>query len=254
MPQADDWLSSTRQHIEISTPFRALLSALGLTVVGTLTSFVVSLVFRPTATVLLESSLPAVSALLMAKGSQVGFGVFLGVYFVATRQWEYTRLRQPTGNDLLWVVLGNAGLQLAVEASSFVLPFFGLSLDVLSGTGSLDVDLTTWPVLWPGIFAFLYVLPALVEEQFFRGIVQGRLSQEFHPASAVVGGAALFAGAHGLYAIGQSPEFLMTYLLNLFGQGLVFCLVYERTDNLLTVALVHAISWTAIDFPFFGLL
>ncbi|RYJ14355.1 CPBP family intramembrane metalloprotease [Halogeometricum borinquense] len=254
MPQSDDWLSSTRQRIEIPAQFRALLSALGLTVVGALTSFVVSLVFRPTVTALLEPSLPAVGTLLMAKGSQVGFGVFIGVYFVATRQWEYIRLRRPTGYDLLWVVLGNAGLQLAAEASRFVLPFFGLSLDVLSGAGSLDVGLTMWPVLWPVIFVFLYVLPALVEEQFLRGIVQGRLRKEFHPASAVVGGAALFAGAHGLYAIGQSPEFLTTYLLNLFGQGLVFCLVYERTDNLLTVALVHAISWTAIDFPFFELL
>ncbi|WP_231512860.1 CPBP family glutamic-type intramembrane protease [Haloferax mediterranei] len=67
-------------------------------------------------------------------------------------------------------------------------------------------------------------------------------------------GRGLFALVHGLYGIAGGPEFLATYLIHLFGQGLVFCLVYERTDNLLIVALVHAISWTNSGFPFFGLL
>ncbi|WP_239642374.1 CPBP family intramembrane glutamic endopeptidase [Haloferax mediterranei] len=246
-----------RGRIEPPKRLQALLGAVGIAVGGALSSFVVFMLFRPAVSGVLQPSFPALSTLLITKGAQVGFALFVVSYLGLTRQWdEYVHLRRPTVHDAVWVVIGSIGLDIMVAVSKLVLPVFGLSLGVLSGAGAdgMDVGLATWPVIWPVIFGGLYLFPALLEEQFFRGLVQGRLRDSFHPVSAVVLGAGLFALVHGLYGIAGGPEFLATYLIHLFGQGLVFCLVYERTDNLLIVALVHAISWTNSGFPFFGLL
>lgn len=250
-------IRNVRDSIENAVRLRALSGAFGLTVVGTLTSFVAFLVFRPLATGLLGPSFPVFTSLLTTKGSQVGFAVFVGGFLALTDGWtDYVRIRRPGVHDLVWVVVGAAGLDLMADATLSVLPLLGLSAEVLSGTGvdSLDVGLATWPVLWPVVFVLLYLLPALVEEQFFRGIVQGKLREGFHPVTEVVLGGGLFSLGHGLYGIGGGPEFLAALLVVLFGQGLVFCLMYERTDNLLVSATAHALSWTDVPFPFFGLL
>ncbi|ELZ80875.1 hypothetical protein C455_05422 [Haloferax larsenii JCM 13917] len=257
MSHVSDWLRTARRRIETATRLRVVVSAFGILVGGTLLSFVVFMGFRPAVSALLEPSSPALATLAKTKGAQAGFAVFLGVYFAVMRRWgEYVNVQVPSLHGLVWVVVGSVGLDLAADATTLLLPVFGLSIDVLSGTGSggLDIGLATWPVLWPLVFLGLYLLPALVEEQFYRGVVHERLREGFHPVSGVVLGAAFFTLSHGLYGIGGGPEFLATYLLYLFGQGLVFCLVYERTNNVVTVALVHALSWTSLDFPFFGLL
>ncbi|WP_313694981.1 CPBP family intramembrane glutamic endopeptidase [Halorarum halobium] len=256
MSELHDRLEMLGASAERGSRARAFAGALLLTIVGSVLSLVVYMLFRPAVTGLLEPSFPALGALVLTKGSQVGFALIVGAYLGLTRRWdEYVQLRWPSLHDLLWVVLGTAGLDLMAEASQLVLPLLGLSIGLLSGTGSggLDVGLETWPVLWPLVFLALYLLPALAEEGFIRGIVQGRLRDTFHPVWEVVLGAGLFALMHGLYGVGRGPEFLAAYLVLLFGQGLAFCLTYERTRNLLVVAAVHALSWTEFDALFFGL-
>ncbi|ELZ90134.1 hypothetical protein C440_17056 [Haloferax mucosum ATCC BAA-1512] len=255
MSQISGWFRSGRERIDVPTRLRSFLGAFGMTVGGTVVSFVAFMLFRPVVSSLLQPSFPELSALVTTKGSQVGFGLFVASYLATTRQWrEYVHLRRPTLHGLVWVGIGKAGLTIMAAVTRRILPIFGLSIDLLSGTGAggMDVGLATWPVAWPLIFGGLYLVPALVEEQFFRGLVQGRLRDDFHPVSEVVLGAVLFALAHGLYGLGGGPAFFATFVIHLFGQGLVFCLVYERTDNLLVVGLVHAMSWTDGGFPFIG--
>jgi membrane protease YdiL (CAAX protease family) len=220
---------------------------------GTVASFIAFLVVRPVITGMLEPSFPTVSTLAASKLAQLGFAVFLVLYFVKTRRWdEFVQFRRPDLADLGWAILGAAILDLITEALTYVLPLLGLSLDLLS-TGGMDVGLTTWPSLWPVVFIGLYLLPALVEEQFYRGLLQGYLDTTFHPVSTIVLGALLYSLSHALYGLGGSPEFLAAYLIYLFGIGLAFCFTPQQSNNILVVAFVHAQSWTTVDFPFFGL-
>jgi len=254
MSMLDDSYRSVKQRLEAATRLRTFVSALGLTFVGTIVSFVAYMAFRPAASGVIEPAFPALGALLISKGSQIGFAAFVGGYFAITRRWDdYVQIRRPTAHDLVWLFVGGAGLALTGDVVAAMLPHLGLSKAVLSGSGGLDVGLADWPVLWPVVFLGVYLFPALLEEQFYRGIVQGRLREGFHPVAEVVLGAAFYALSHALYGLGGGPDFLTAYMLYLFVLGLVFALTYERTNNLLVVALAHALSWTSIDFPFFGL-
>ncbi|MBO4247820.1 CPBP family intramembrane metalloprotease [Halomicrobium sp. IBSBa] len=256
MVQIAHWLHSLSRRVGPDTGVGTVIRMTGLTLFASVLSLFVFPIHRSLLDRFVAPWSADLASLAGTKGSQVAVAVVVVGYLATTRRWNVVQIRRPTLHDTLWMVLGAAGLDLMAEAIQFVLPLAGLSIEVLSGSGGSGsaVGLGTWPLLWPLVFLGLYLLPALVEEQFVRGIVQGRLGERFHPALEVVLGAALFALMHGLYGLGGGPEFLATYLIVLFGQGLVFCLTYERTRNLLVVALIHALSWTAVDVPFFGLL
>jgi hypothetical protein len=58
-----------------------------------------------------------------------------------------------------------------------------------------------------GLFVLVAVIPGLVEELMFRGYVQIRLAERWHPAAAITTSAVVFSLAHlvPLYAIGLLP-------------------------------------------------
>jgi len=228
---------------------RALAGALGLTAGGAVFSFLVFLVYRPAVMGLVEPVSPPLATLAVTKATQVGFLLFVGAYVMLTGRRDRLRFSRPGGRDLAWIVLGAAGLEIAAEGTTWALRTMGVSIDPIRG--SMDVGLATWPSLAPIVFLALYLLPAIAEEQFFRGLVQERLLDGFHPATAIVLGSACFTLAHGLYGIGGGAAFLVPYFAYLFPQGLVFCTVYDRSRNVLVVATVHALSWSELTLLWF---
>ena len=106
----------------------------------------------------------------------------------------------------------------------------------------------------PLCFAWLFLEVGLVEEFFFRGVVQGRLSAWF---KSEISGVALMALLFGLAhapgyilrragmaeAIGEnpSPADAMAYtIVNLSVAGIFFGIVWARTKNLFAVMFIHA--------------
>lgn len=232
---------------------RTLAVAAVLTALGTVVSLPVFFTYRPFVTGLL-SGVPQLATLAGAKGVQVAFGAFTVAYVVIAGRPEGLRLRPDDRRSWLrefaWVVVGTAGLELAAAATRAGVQLAGASLAPLSGTGTLPA-LANWSVFAPVVFAGTFLLPALLEESFFRGIVYGRLREAFGPGSAALSGGVLFTLAHGLYGIGGGVEFLSLYLAFLLPQGVVFCAVYERTETLLPVGAVHALSWTELTLLWF---
>ncbi|UPM42306.1 CPBP family intramembrane glutamic endopeptidase [Halocatena salina] len=225
-----------------TTRLRALVEALGLTVGGAVFSFLVFLIYRPTVIGMLEPVSPNFSSLAVSKATQIGFFLFVGGYVFLTGRWDRLQFSRPSVRDLVWVVLGTVGLEIAAEGTTWVLTTMSIPIDPI--TGSMDVGLMTWPSLAPFVFLGLYLLPAMAEEQFFRGFIQERLLDGFHPVTAIVLSSVCFTLAHGLYGLGGGAAFLVPYFAYLFPQGIVFCTVYDRTQGVLVVATVHALSWT----------
>lgn len=225
-----------------------MLAALGAGV-----SLPVFFIYRPSVTGLLSET-PKLATLAGSKGAQVGFAGFAVVYFVVAgwpdglRLWPDNTTSWP--GELAWVVVGTAGLELAARATLVGLQFVGISSEPLSGSSGLPT-LASWSVLAPAVFLGMFLLPALLEESFFRGIVYGRLREAFGPVPAVLVGGVLFGLGHGLYGLTGGPAFLIPYLAFLVPQGVVFCVVYERTETLLPVAAVHALSWTKLTLLWF---
>ncbi|WP_435180115.1 CPBP family intramembrane glutamic endopeptidase [Halorussus sp. AFM4] len=234
---------------------RALVSALGLTVGGSIACFVLFLTLRPLITGLFGEPLSDVAYVFRNRTIQWAFGLFAGGYLLATRSWaEYARFRRPTLRDASWTLIGLVGIRAMTRFEKLVLSAVGLSLDPLSNPVPRDVGLGSWPLLWPAVFVALYLVPAILEEQFYRGLVQTRLREAYSPAGEVALGAGCFALSHQVWVLGAGPELMATYAFHIFAQGLVFALVYQRTDNLLTAAAVHSLTWAGAYGALTGLL
>ncbi|MEF8807795.1 CPBP family intramembrane glutamic endopeptidase [Natronomonas sp.] len=102
-----------------------------------------------------------------------------------------------------------------------------------------------------GVLSLLIVGPA--EELLFRGIVQSRLRETFGPVVGVGTATVLFAFAH---ITGFLPGDIGGALLGvvvLFLVGLVLGVVYEFTDNLVVVAIIHGLfNMTQAAFGYIG--
>ena len=246
MPSLGTRFGGAESFVGKGTRSRAFAVALGLTLAGMIASLTAFTMVGPLLVGAFGEPLPDLVYKLRMRGSQVGFAGLSLAYLLVVRDWRrYVRFRRPGLADGAWVVAGTVGLKLAVELERVVLSSVGLSLATISGTAGRVVPLSSWPLLWPLVFAGLYLLPAMAEEQFFRGLVQTRLRGTYSAAAEVALAAALFSLAHQLYVVAGGAEMMATAAVHFFGQGLVFCIVYERSDNLLTVAAVHALSWTS---------
>ncbi len=80
------------------------------------------------------------------------------------------------------------------------------------------------------LFIFLALLAPLVEELFFRGLVQGSLARRFGPAVGVAGSAVVFGLAH--FQALQLPALILF--------GLVLALLAHRTGRLGPAIVAHA--------------
>lgn len=91
-----------------------------------------------------------------------------------------------------------------------------------------------WSVLWVlAIAGVMLVSVGLVEELLFRGILQRMLGAELGRWTGVVLASVLFGAMHSIYGSGLEVAFAICI-------GLVFGVVYERTDSLGLVTLMHA--------------
>lgn len=146
---------------------------------------------------------------------------------------DYLRIRLPSSRDLLWA---GGGFAVAFVAAMVLLAAVTL-LDVPTAQRADSQFLQDPQVL-------LFLLPVSVlligpgEELLFRGVVQRTLSEAFHPAVAVLGASALFAGAHVVALQGSLVGTLVVVAI-LFVPGTVFGAVYERSGNLVVPALAH---------------
>ena len=93
----------------------------------------------------------------------------------------------------------------------------------------------------------LLLIPASIlligpgEELLFRGVVQGRLREVFHPYVAILIAAAFFAGLHFFALTGGTLTGNLVALGILTVPSIVFGAVYEYTENIVVPSLVHGI-------------
>lgn len=232
---------------ELRPRLRAVAVALGLGVAGPVASLALvllsALVFGWFGISL--GLVPRV-VFLLALTQYVGFGGVAFAYFAARGlDLSYVGVRWPTRRGLLTIV---GGFFLAVAlamAGSIVLSQTSVegASNQTAKAGMQNPEL--FLVLIP--LSFLVIGPC--EEILFRGVVQRRLREAFHPAVAILVAAALFAAIHFLALAGPTLARIATISL-LFFPSLVLGTAYELTDNLVVSATIHAMY----DAMIFGVL
>ncbi len=149
----------------------------------------------------------------------------------------------PTLRDVLVVIGGYVLAFGGALAGAFALSAY----QVATGT---EIDTGTNQAAEVGMSnpeTLLLLIPASIlligpgEELLFRGVVQGRLREVFHPVVAILLASTVFAALHWFALTGGSATGNLVSVAILVVPSLVFGASYEYTGNIVVPALIHGV-------------
>jgi membrane protease YdiL (CAAX protease family) len=230
--RADPWSHEGRG------PIRAVLVAIGLTVLGILVSLVGGVAFIIPLIILDVDVQSTGPFLLLTAVGQVGF---LAVGYGYARYSGLTvHVSRPTLREIGVALAGVLAALVVVTVTSAVFAALGLVPGSVIGDAAFED-----PMLLLGLAALSVVLVAPAEEFLYRGVVQGRLRWSFGPVGAVVASSLLFGSIHLGNYTGNTAAVVSGAVVIACG-GLVFGTLYERTRNLSVPIVAHAVYNTLL--------
>jgi membrane protease YdiL (CAAX protease family) len=154
-------------------------------------------------------------------------------------------LRRPTLRDGAWVAGGLTAIVVASLLANALVSLFGSGPATnISGAAAVENPVFVYGVFLVGNLVFI----APVEEFLFRGVIQGRLRESFGAIAAISITAVGFSLTHiPSYWFGGSDLLSVGVwgaLLSIGTTGFLLGYVYERTDSLLVVIIIHGLANT----------
>jgi len=173
-------------------------------------------------------------------GQLLVMGGLSAVYLWATgNSIEYLDIHRPSLLQGAVVLVGPFvvfSINIAINLAGFaagIQPAPNVLAEMVSGDPSLVLPLIPAMLLIVGPF----------EELLYRGVIQTRLTRSFTAPVAILAASGIFALIHIPAVWGQTttlPSILLS-LVGLFGGAIAFGAIYEWTENLTVVALVHGL-------------
>ena len=233
--------TTTEPGAAVPTPntARALLTAVGLLAIAAAGSYAI-----PAGFVALYAAADGATLLVTTVGGVVAT-LFLAVLGAAYRRLHHVEipLRRPAGGEWAWIA-GGLALSLALAVAFAVLEGLLAAEAAVSSASLVAGGASALTVALAAGYFLLVVGP--VEEYLFRGVVQGRLRQSFGPVAAIGVTSVGFALGHAPnYWLAGSELLSVGVAVALAGTAVaaaVLGVVYERTANLVVVALVHGLT------------
>jgi len=182
----------------------------------------------------------ALTALELVIGQVLVMGGLSVAYLLYTgRGLDYVPIRRPTLVETLAIIAAPFAVIVVSAVVTQLGLLFGVEPSQHALTGMGDVD--------PQFYIYMVPLVILIvgpfEELLYRGVVQARLRESFGPAVAILLASLIFAAihlpAHGFGQAGLASSAVS--MVALVGGSIVFGGLYEWTENLTVVALVHGL-------------
>lgn len=171
----------------------------------------------------------------------VTFGGLALVYLrVRDLEWSFVRVHIPGLRDLGVALGGFLLLLVMLFAASTLLSALGIE----SAQNQIVEIGQQNPIVFLILVPLSFILVGPGEELLFRGLIQGTLTETFHPIRAVVLASGLFALIH---LPSLSGEGKLIYVGIVFALALVLGGTYEFTDNLAVPSLIHG-AYNAVQF------
>jgi membrane protease YdiL (CAAX protease family) len=167
----------------------------------------------------------------------------LGVAYLQFRPVElHYGIRRPTLSDVGWIIGGLLiSIFVAVLIEIVVLPFGDGGATTISAAAGVENPVLIYTIFFIGNLVFI----APVEEFLFRGVIQGRLRESFGPIVAISFTSIGFALGHiPSYWFGGSDLLSVSVggaLLGIGAGGFILGGIYERTESLLIVSIIHGL-------------
>jgi membrane protease YdiL (CAAX protease family) len=151
-------------------------------------------------------------------------------------------LRWPTLRDGGWILGGIAAIIIASLLTEIVVSQFGSG----SATNISSAAAVENPVLIYSVFLIgNLLLIAPIEEFLFRGVIQGRLRESYGAITAITVTSVGFGLTHiPSYWFGGSDLLSVGVwgaVVGIAATGFILGYVYERTNSLLTVSIIHGL-------------
>ncbi len=164
----------------------------------------------------------------------LGFGLPAALFVLARNEQPrgYFRL---TGYDAWTAFYGTAvGLSLMILTVVATVLFTVLGISPAESTAGQATD----PAYYTVLFVVSSAVAVPMEELFFRGLLQRRLTDGTHPIPAILLTSLLFASIHSTISVGSGGAVLAFGLFVSF--GVVLGVAYHRTNNLFVPIIGHA--------------
>lgn len=173
---------------------------------------------------------PVIETVGIAVLMMLGFGFVSGIVITLTR--VRVPIHRPTSSNLVWAGVTTVVMLALLGTFLVVTPVLG----VKASLNQVDVVAQSYPIvsLLLAIVAVLFIGP--FEELAFRGAIQGLIRNVAGPRVGIGAAALVFGLFHALAAVGPG---VIAYIAYTTALGVVLGYVYERTDNLVVVALAH---------------
>jgi len=240
------WRSSLPNRVRQApeSGWRTAGVAIGLGVLGLILLALITLIVGGiTAAVGLSVGIALVAGTVI--GQLLGF-MGLSLWYLRRRglDWDrvkgYLGIRRPTLKQVglvfgAWIVL-LIGMVAVGGIGQVLLDFLGAG-DTSAEQESTQIFADN-PELLPLGIAMMFLVVGPCEEILFRGVIQGRLREQFSALTAIALTAVFFASIHAPGFIGSIEGIVLGVSVLVVG-GVVFGTVYEYTENLIVVALLH---------------
>jgi membrane protease YdiL (CAAX protease family) len=171
-----------------------------------------------------------------------GIGLLAGGILLARRELNPTRLgltRNGHSISSLMSVGGVLGCLLATFSLALILADARWDLGPTEAWREALLEAArTWDY-WILMAVISYGLVPVLEEAFYRGVLQGRLQQSLPPAPSILLSSTVFALSHAQY---RDPSLLnVATLLTVFAAALALGWLFWRTGSLLPGIVLHAV-------------
>ena len=151
-------------------------------------------------------------------------------------------LRWPTLQDGRWILAGLAAIVAVSLLTEVVVSLFGSGPATnISSAAAVENPVLIYSVFLVGNL----LLIAPIEEFLFRGVIQGRLGESFGAITAITVTSVGFGLTHiPSYWFGGSDLLSASVwgaVVSIAATGFILGYVYERTNSLLTVSIIHGL-------------
>lgn len=166
-------------------------------------------------------------------------GVSVGYLYITDRGVKYIPTHIPRGNEIYIIAFSPFIIVMLTSAVGALGNEYGINPSQSSllelGGNNPDFYLLMIPVMLLTVGPF--------EELLYRGVIQTRLAESFTPVAAIISSSFIFTVVHTpTYALtAETAAGAILSLSSLFIGAVAFGSIYQKTQNIATVALVHGI-------------
>lgn len=165
----------------------------------------------------------------------LGFGLPAAAFLFAHRQRSrsYLRLTECTQWTVFYGSAVGLGLMVVTVAATVAFNLLGIAPAESAAGQARD------PAFYLVLFVVSSLLAVPMEELFFRGLIQRRLTDGIHPVAGIAIASLLFASIHASVSVGSGGELLAFGMF--VGFGIVLGVGYQYTQNLFVPIIGHVI-------------